>query len=133
MRERIRRHFASFLGGAVCGALCFGLWPEMWKSYGIIGGVLAAIFAIGITWYMNHWLGVIENSDDKLWIDQGWACFASGVTWGVVRFFPNSHFTQIFPTLTCCLIGGLLGGWAAHAVLQIVPSLRPAQTKEGSK
>lgn len=32
--------FSTFIGSAICGALVFGIWPEMWKSYGIMGGGL---------------------------------------------------------------------------------------------
>ena len=36
------RYLSTVIGGAICGALCFGIWPEMWKSYGIMGGWITA-------------------------------------------------------------------------------------------
>ena len=122
--SRRSRHVSTFIGGAIVGSLAFGIWPEMWKSYGILGGFFAAVVVIGIMWYMNHWLGVIENRPGTLWIDQGLPIAGAGVAWGVVRFYPNSHWEQIFPTLICCVIGGLLGGWAAHHVKKIAPGWR---------
>jgi hypothetical protein len=35
------RTIMTTIGAAICGALVFGIWPEMWKSYGIMGGWLA--------------------------------------------------------------------------------------------
>ena len=52
------RYQSTVIGGAICGALCFGIWPEMWKSYGIMGGWITAAIVISICWYMNHRLGV---------------------------------------------------------------------------
>ena len=45
----------------------------MWKSYGIMGGWLAATIIISIMWYMNHWLGMVENPSGKIWVDNGFA------------------------------------------------------------
>ena len=35
------RHLGTVIGGMIAGALSFGVWPEMWKSYGTIKGGLA--------------------------------------------------------------------------------------------
>ena len=107
---------ATFIGSAVCGALVFGIWPEMWKSYGIMGGWLAATIVISVTWYMNHWLGIISNPDGTIWIDQGWAVGTSGVAWAMVRFYPGAKFIECVPTLCCCLVGGALAGFVASHV-----------------
>ena len=80
------RLLTTVVGGAICGALVFGVWPEMWKSYGIMGGWLAATIVIGICWYMNHWIGMIWNEPGRIWVDQGWAVSSSGIVWAVVRF-----------------------------------------------
>ncbi len=134
----MKRHLGTFIGGMTAGALSFGVWPEMWKSYGIMGGFLTAVFVIGITWFMNHWVGVIENPEGSLWVDQGLPIFGAGVSWGIVRFWPVDGgvdyffgaLVKIWPTLVCCLIGGALGGIAAHYVKQVAPGW---QTKEAAK
>lgn len=118
------KHVSTLIGSAICGALVFGIWPEMWKSYGIMGGWLAATILISIAWFMNHWLGVITNSDGRIWIDQGWAVGSAGVAWGIVRFYPNEHLVDCLPVLGLCLIGGALAGVAAVAVKKSVPAFQ---------
>jgi hypothetical protein len=108
------RYFSTVIGGAICGALCFGIWPEMWKSYGIMGGWITATVVIGICWYMNHWLGVIWNQPGRIWVDQGWAVSAAGISWTMVRF--NSQFQRALPAVCCCMLGGALAGIAAVQV-----------------
>ena len=112
----MKKHLSTFVGSAIVGALAFGIWPEMWKSYGIMGGFLTATVVIGTMWYMNHHLGIIRNPAGTLWIDQGLPIAAAGTAWAVVRFYPNAHMSQAIPTAVCCIIGGCLGGWIAHVV-----------------
>ena len=129
------RHLGTFIGSATVGALSFGVWPEMWKSYGIMGGFLTATFVIGICWFMNHYLGVIENRPGTLWVDQGLPIFGAGVAWGVVRFWPADGgaayllgaIAKIWPTLLFCAIGGILAGVAAHFAKKSVPGWNPAE------
>ncbi len=108
------KHVATVTGSAICGALVFAIWPEMWKSYGIMGGWLAAAVLISIAWYMNHWSGIIYNPDGKIWVDQGWAVGSAGVAWAMVRF--GAKFHECIPTLVLCLIGGALAGLLASQI-----------------
>ena len=107
---------SAFAGAAIVGALVFGIWPEMWMSYGIMGGWLAATVLIGTAWFMNHRLEVIPNPSGEAWVDMGWAVGAAGVGWALVRFYPDCQFGQAVPTLLCCLIGGGLAGILAETV-----------------
>jgi hypothetical protein len=118
------KHVSSFIGAAICGSLAFGIWPEMWKSYGIMGGWLTATIVIGIAWYLNHWLGIIDNGPGRLWIDQGWGVAAAGAAWAVVRF--DADVRQAVPVAVCCLLGGALGGVAAAAVRKTHPRFNTA-------
>jgi hypothetical protein len=125
------KHVSTLIGSAICGALVFGIWPEMWKSYGIMGGWLAATILISIAWFMNHWLGVITNSDGRMWIDQGWAVGSAGVAWAIVRFYPGVNLVDCLPALILCLIGGALAGVAAVAVKKSIPSFQPPADDAG--
>ena len=115
----MKHYLSTFAGSAICGGFAFGIWPELWKTYGLMGGWLAATLIIGIMWYMNHYNGAILNPEGKIWLDQGWCIGSAGITWGIVRF--QGNITQFFlaaPTLLCCLIGGALAGltiWAMRS------------------
>ena len=122
-----KRHFSSTVGGAICGAACFAVWPELWKSYGIMGGFMAATIIISIMWYFNHWLGVIENPAGKIWVDQGFAISAAGIVWGIVRL--DAAFLQSIPTFVCCAIGGVLAAAAAVVVKQVLPRYNSGTNK----
>jgi hypothetical protein len=126
------KYLSTLIGGAICGALCFGIWPEMWKSYGIMGGWLTAAIVISISWYMNHWIGVMWNPQGKLWVDQGWAVAAAGMAWSIVRF--HAQVVQALPVVCCCLIGGGLAGVAAAQVkkhLRLSPVAKMEERTDG--
>ena len=57
----MKHYLSTFAGSAICGGFAFGIWPELWKTYGLMGGWLAATLIIGIMWYMNHYNGAILN------------------------------------------------------------------------
>ena len=66
----MKHYLSTFAGSAICGGFAFGIWPELWKTYGLMGGWLAATLIIGIMWYMNHYNGAILNPPGKIWLDQ---------------------------------------------------------------
>ena len=103
-----------FIGAMIIGALVFGIWPQMWMTYGIMGGWLAAFIIVGLCWFMNHWLGLFSNSERSIWVDQGLAIAAAGIVWGMVRF--GDCFTVCLPTFCFVAIGGIFGGIAAYFV-----------------
>ena len=116
------KYVSMFIGAMITGALVFGIWPEMWKTYGIMGGWLAAVIIIGLCWFMNHWLGLFSNPDRSIWIDQGMPIAAAGIAWAKVRF--GADFTHCLPTFCFLVIGGILGGVAAYFVKQHNPNFR---------
>ena len=93
----MKHYLSTFAGSAICGGFAFGIWPELWKTYGLMGGWLAATLIIGIMWYMNHYNGAILNPPGKIWLDQGWCIGSAGITWGIVRFL------YLFLVITCLL------------------------------
>ena len=50
----MKQYLSTFAGSAICGGFAFGIWPELWKTYGLMGGWLAATLIIGIMWYIKH-------------------------------------------------------------------------------
>ena len=77
----MKYYLSTFAGSAICGGFAFGIWPELWKTYGLMGGWLAATLIIGIMWYMNHYNGAILNPPGKIWLDQGWCIGSAGIAW----------------------------------------------------
>ena len=67
----MKKYLSTFAGSAICGGFAFGIWPELWKTYGLMGGWLAATLIIGIMWYMNHYHGAILNPPGKIWLRVG--------------------------------------------------------------
>ena len=58
----MKHYLSTFAGSAICGGFAFGIWPELWKTYGLMGGWLAATLIIGIMWYMNHYNCLLYTS-----------------------------------------------------------------------
>jgi hypothetical protein len=112
------KYVSAFVGSAILGALVFGIWPEMWMSYGIAGGWFAAAILVSIAWYMNHRLEIIPNPPDEAWVDMGWAVGAAGIGWAMVRFYPDCKLLQAAPTLGFVLLGAALGGLLAALIKQ---------------
>ena len=116
------KYVSMFIGAMIVGALVFGIWPEMWKTYGIMGGWTAAFIIVGLCWFMNHWLGIFSNPERTIWIDQGLAIAAAGVAWAMVRF--GASFTDCLPTLCLVAVGGCIGVVAAYLVKQHNPNFK---------
>ena len=114
------KYISTIIGGAIVGALVYGIWPEMWKSYGIFGGWTASFILVGLAWFMNHWLGIIDNPKGRVWVDQGWPIASAGAVWAMVRF--GAPFSDSIGTLLLVVLGGILGGLAAFAVKRSNPA-----------
>jgi len=116
------KYVSTFIGAMIVGTLVFGIWPVMWKSYGIMGGWTAAFIIVGLCWFMNHWLGIFSNPDRTVWVDQGLAIAAAGIAWAMVRF--GANFVDCLPTLILVAVGGAIGGVAAYLVKQHNPNFK---------
>ena len=52
----MKHYLSTFAGSAICGGFAFGIWPELWKTYGLMGGWLA-IGSAGIAWGIVRFQG----------------------------------------------------------------------------
>ena len=32
----MKKYLSTFAGSAICGGFAFGIWPELWKTYGLM-------------------------------------------------------------------------------------------------
>lgn len=104
------------IGGTIAGLFAGGVWGQFAaERYGIIGGWFAAFVIIGLMWFMNHYVGLINNSVEGAFVDMatsiGTAC--------IVRDICLKGFDKIpasMPTFICLAVGGCIGGYLAHIV-----------------
>lgn len=108
------RVFGSFIGGLMYGLLVFGIWGVLAGTYGLLGGWLAGFIIASTGWFINHYIGLIDNKPGAAAVDQAWGVMTAGVALGV---FSGRPLEAAIPTIALCLIGGTLGG-IASAMLQ---------------
>ncbi|PKM51183.1 MAG: hypothetical protein CVV02_07445 [Firmicutes bacterium HGW-Firmicutes-7] len=104
------KHVGSILGAALAGLFVFGVWGRFAEAYGIGGGWFAGLAIISIMWFLNHFVGLINN--DGAWVDLGLGVGVAGTTSGA---FANGWDTvsASFPTLGLVLLGACCGGITA--------------------
>jgi ABC-type antimicrobial peptide transport system permease subunit len=105
------RNLGSFVGGAIYGMLVFGIWPEMWQTYGVFGGWVAGLFVAGIGWFLNHYIGLIYNQPDAATVDMGCGAATAGTVWLMVK--DGLALGPAIPSIILCIIGGAIGGLMA--------------------
>ena len=105
------RSLGSFIGGAIAGMFVFGIWPAMWQTYGVFGGWISAFIIISISWYLCHYIGVIDNKPGAATVDMAVGIAMSGTVSGMVG--NGLPLVQATPTIVLAMIGGALGGLVA--------------------
>lgn len=104
------RHVGTILGSAIAGIFVMSVWGGFAEAYGIAGGWFAGLIIIGSMWYLNHYLGLIDNPG--AFIDMGLGIGVAGFMRDV--FINGSHVAvESLPTLVIVLVGGACGGVAA--------------------
>lgn len=107
----ILRKVGSFIGGAIGGMFVFGIWPAMWQTYGVFGGWIAGFIIISISWFLCHYVGVIDNKPGAATVDMACGIAMSGTVWLMVK--DGLSLALAIPTIILCMIGGALGGLVA--------------------
>ncbi len=111
----MKQYLSTFAGSAICGGFAFGIWPELWKTYGLMGGWLAATLIIGIMWYMNHYHGLIKQDADAAFVDMGLAIAICGVSRDAFLYGFHTVVDSL-PTILLVIVGATLGGLFAAKV-----------------
>jgi len=76
MEVRSMKHLGTIVGAAIAGMFVMSVWGELAGAYGLVGGWFAAFIIIGVMWFMNHFVGLINN--DGAWGRHGcrnWCCW----------------------------------------------------------
>ena len=120
------------IGGGIAGIFVMSVWGEFADSYGIAGGWFAAMIIIGTMWFLNHYIGIIHNSDYGAWVDMGLAIGVCGISRDL--FLSKSFYPllQSSPTIIVVVLGGIGGGIAATAVQKTLEN-KSKKTTQGLK
>ena len=101
------KHLGTIIGSAIAGMFVMSVWGAFAGAYGIGGGWFAGFAIISVMWFMNHFLGMINN--DGAWVDMAVGIGVAG-TFKVV-FLEGSiqPFIDSIPTLVVVILGGITG------------------------
>lgn len=105
----------STLGYMIAGMLVMSIWDGFAGPYGIFGGYFAAFIIIGPMWFMNHYVGLIDNPDDAAFVDMAVGIGITGIFRDLFRF-GAAEFVASMPTLLLVIIGAIIGGLVAAAI-----------------
>lgn len=105
----------SMLGYMIAGMIVMSVWDGFVGSYGIFGGFFAAFIIIGPMWFLNHYVGLIENPDEYAFVDMA---VGIGIT-GIFRdiFMKGvGEFVNTIPTLLLVMLGAVIAGLVSAAI-----------------
>lgn len=105
----------SSLGFMVAGMLVMSIWGDWSGAYGNLGGWFAGFVIIGTMWFLNHYLGLIENVDTKAFVDMGWGIAWTGLFRDVFMVSPSA-FVDSLPTIGFVTIGAILAGFVLNLI-----------------
>ena len=107
--------FTSILGFLIAGIIPNTFWGIFINNFGILGGWLAAFVIIGTLWYVNHYIGLIENKTDSAFVDMGLGIAICSTTKDIL-ISGTGELINSLPTLAYVSIGGILGGVTAGLI-----------------
>lgn len=107
------KHVGAICGFAIAGMFVMSVWGAFAGAYGIGGGWFAGFCIISIMWFLNHFVGIIDNPGS--WVDMALGIGICG-TMRDVFLFGGQAGVDSLPTLICVLIGGILGGVTAVGI-----------------
>lgn len=119
------KHVGTIIGTAIAGMFVMSVWGAFAGEYGIGGGWFAGFAIIGTMWFMNHWIGLINN--DGAFVDMALGIGTAGFMRGVFEGGASAGIESL-PTLAVALLGGLAGGVMARQLEQM--KAKSAQVEE---
>lgn len=113
--NELMKFLRGVLGYMIAGLFVMSVWDGFAIPYGIAGGYIAAIIIIGPMFYMNHYVGLIQNPDEDAFVDMALGIGVAGIFRDI---FMNgiSALTSTLPTLALVIVGAVIGGLTAAAV-----------------
>jgi hypothetical protein len=122
----------AVLGFFIAGVFVMAVWGKMADgtalvgaegakvgigAFSIFGGWIAAFVIISPMWFMNHFLGMISQSSDASFVDQGLGIALVGIFRDIFRSDAGvDTFMSSVPTIILVVIGAAIGGYLAFIV-----------------
>lgn len=108
--------FKTMIGACIAGMIVMSVWGAFTKSYGLVGGWFASLIIIGTMWFMNHYIGLIDNEADGAWVDMALGIAITGTMRDVFLAGTITPLINALPTLVFVVIGGTIGGACAALI-----------------
>jgi len=105
------KHLGTIVGTAIAGMFVMSVWGKFVEAYGIGGGWFAGLAIIGTMWFLNHYIGLVNN--DGAFVDMALGIGVAGTMRGVFEGGMQAGIASL-PTLAVVLIGGIAGGLTAY-------------------
>ncbi len=107
------KHVGTFLGTAIAGIFVMSVWGAFAGAYGIAGGWFAGFAIISGMWFLNHFVGIINN--DGAFVDMACGIAVAGTTRdGFMNGWDKVGAAA--PTLGLVVLGGICGGITAGLI-----------------
>lgn len=122
----------AVLGFFIAGVFVMAVWGKMADgtalvgaegaavgvgAFSIFGGWIAAFVIISPMWFMNHFLGMIPNTADASFVDQGLGIALVGIFRDIFRSTAGvDTFMSSVPTILLVVVGAAIGGYLAFIV-----------------
>lgn len=112
----------SVVGFTIAGMLVMSVWGDWVGKYGNIGGWFAALAIIAPMWFLNHYIGMIDNDGDHAFVDMAWGIAWTGTlrdVWTPILKGDAAAGFQAFgsaiPTILCLMLGAAIAAVAINA------------------
>ena len=109
--DKKKNFIKSIVGFTIAAVVINRGWGIFTGLFGVKGGWISALLLTGSMWYINHYKGLVHNSQEAAFIDMGLAIGLSLIVRDMLKSGLNG-LEASFPTLFCVCIGGILGGIA---------------------
>jgi hypothetical protein len=105
----MKKFVKSTFGFCLSAVVINGFWSIFTDKFGVLGGWISALIFTGTMWFVNHYMGVVENTEEAIFIDMALAVGISSVFRDTIVNGSSALFNSM-PTLICMIIGGILAG-----------------------
>lgn len=105
----MKKVMKSIFGFCLSAVVINGFWHIFTDTFGPLGGWLSALIFTGTMWFVNHYIGLVDNTEEAIFIDMGLAVGLSSLFRDTIVNGINALISS-FPTFIFTIIGGVLAG-----------------------